>query len=686
MDVNHLSSWRITSAQGFYPIGITCIGSDDNVRAITTYAAHTVNTFIFRSLKEDMENDKPAHRSYLHKSFFPEQIIGIAVGCKESAILLENGRIKHFTSSKNLMTVEYLSEVKSICETRNGFALINTSSDGTEFFVEFHPYTFQYNKSEERRYNISFEKIKELQNSFHQCRFKIKELHFVCPTESQFLKAIIPNELDVVDCLFLSIDNSFCSIHIIGEKPVVNPIVRYTSKILDFWLGKDGYNIILLLESGTIEILYLNSGETNTRKWSFHLGCEIQCYHYHEGTFMFSNGFDVEYGSIEFKKDFDIFKFIRKSFSLPGIVAMTYLMEFNKILCVSENCHFYTISIRMEEHLRPHWIEIDRDVQKQLSNVKYQLIELTDSYDNLVNQQSRQQRILDMVKLKQSDIEEIEKDIDEMRYRFVAACTVTQNPPIQRHHESLYVSNSLVYDRKTSFFVTITISYNTVRYANEFNANLWSLCCRWLDDKHENVYANLKLNEGQLSQTVPLTLIIHLQQKHLPYFYIDISTALRAGNSIHLNFPVHVNQPDYCELMNVSTPPIDQALNEDDEKSLICTILAPKSIRLDDIIAEQLNLKTRTKRMTTICDEKIMYKVRMLEKILHASYCPKTETLQLRTNNADLMYSFKWYLHRKSEIQLSSLGIELDFKVSVDALKEYCVSILNLSIVFMILI
>ncbi|XP_055302793.1 uncharacterized protein LOC129568652 isoform X1 [Sitodiplosis mosellana] len=682
MDVNvhHLSSWKITSKQPFYPIDITCIGNDDKVRAVTTYAAHTVNTFIFRNFGEDMESNKPAHRSYLHKSFFPEHIIDIAVGTNESAILTNSGHIKYFTSSKNLMTVEYLSGVKSICATRNGFALIKTSFDGTEFFVDFHPGTFQDNEPDERGYNISFEKIIELQNTWHQCRFKIKELQFIGPSVNQFLRTIIPNELGAVNenndsFLFLAIDNSFCSIHIIDEKPVVNPIVMCTTKIVDFWSGKNSDNIILLLESGTLEILYLNSGETTISKWNFYFGSEIQSYHYHEGLFMFSNGLDIEYGLIEFKKEFDVFKLKRKSIALSGIVAMTYLVEFKKILCVSENCHFFLVSIRMEEKIRTSsWIEIDRNIQKQLSNVKYQLIELSDAFDNLVDEQKEKQRILHVVKLKRNDMEDIENDIGEIRYRFVAACTVTQNPSIQRHHEShlnmIYISNSLVYDRTTSFFVTITICY-TVRYANEFNANLWSLCCRWLNDKHENVYVNVKLNESQLSQAVPLTLVIHLQQKQLPCFHVNISTAVRAGNSVHLNFPVRVDQPDYCEMMNVSMSQVDQASIEKDGKSLVCSVLVPKSVPLDEIFAEKLNLESRTKAMTLKCGEQKMYTINLLKNTLTATYFPESETLRLVTKSADFMCSFKKHLHRKIETKLSSLEYQ-DVMVSVEALKQYC--------------
>lgn len=703
MDVKHLSSWKVTSTQPFYPIGIRCMADDGQLRAITTYTAHAVNTFIFLDFDDDIENNKPPHKSYLLNSFFPDRITDITVGAGESAILLENGRIKYFTSSKKLLTVEYLSGVKTICSTCNGFALIKTSPDGMDFFIEVHPDSFQ-SKPENVGYNISFEKILELQNTWHQCRFKLKELHFVNPIENQFLKTIIPDDDTRNEYyLFLSIDYSFCSVYIIDERPSVNPIVMCTTKIVDFWAANNGNQIILLLESGTFEILYLSKGKTRISKTSFYFGGQILDYHYSENIFMFSNGTNVDFGLFEFNAEFEEFKFKRKSFSLPGIIALTYLPVLRKILCVSENGQFYSISASIKSSksgsINSNWVEVDKFVQKHLSNLKFHLIELTDAYDNLMDLQEQQQKVLNTIKLRRNDLKHTENDIGDSKYRFVATSTATKIPTIPEQNDSsmnmIYVSNSLVYDRKTSFFVKHRICY-TVRYANEFDANLWSLCCRWLNDKHENVYANIKLNEDQLSLTEPLTLVIHLQQKHLPCFNIDISTRVFApygrargtestidtgkqnNSSIHVNFPVFVDQPDYCEMMNISH--VDEASVALDDDFLICTVLVPKSVSLEDMFAEKMNLEKCTSGSISKFTDQKSYRIHLLGRTLTATHYIKTETLRLITKDADLMHSFKKNVHRQIETQLSFLGLELNVKVSADIQREYCVSILNLSI------
>lgn len=677
MDVKYLNSWKISSSQPFYPIKIRCIGNDDKERALTTYATDTVNTFIFRNFSEDIKNDKPAHKCYLHNSFFPEYIKDIIVGTNESAILLENGRIMYFASSKKLMTVQYLSGVKSICSTRNGFVLICISADGMECFIEFHPDTFRENDPIGRRqqFNISFENIMEHQSTWHQNYFKVKELIFDSIETNLFLKTILPdNVIENNDAfLFLSIDKNFCSVHIVNGSPLINPIVMCTTKIIDFWAYKN--QIMLLNVSGIIEILYLSDVYTSMSKSSIFLGSQIHAYDFHGSMFMFSNGFNVEYGMIESKNDTFIFK--RKSIGLSGIVAMTYLPEHQIILCLNENCHFYTISIQMLKKNQPIWVEMNENVHRQLLSVKYQLIEIVETHERLLDQQMQRKEIMDVIQLKRSDLTAIKND--DATYRFLAFCSVTQTPPAtQRCYESspsmAYISNSEMYGRKTSFFVIINI-YQSVRYANDFDANLWRLCCRWLNDKHENVYANIKLCKGQLSFKMPITLTIHLRQNRLPCFHIDIFTSVTRTNhsSLQLNFPVHVDQPDYCDMINVSA-----SHAELDDKHLICVIPMPKSVLPEDLFVEESELDLR-KTSVSMKPNKYgteAYSVYLLGKILTATRYPETNSCQLITKDVDLMHLFKKLIQRKIEKKLSRQG---DVKVWADTLKEYCVSKTHLS-------
>lgn len=685
MDARSLTSWRIPATQPFFPIGMRCIGYDDKA-IIITYAAHTVNAFIFRNFSEDIKNDKPAHKTYLHKSFFPEHIKDIIVGTNESAILLENGRIKYFECAKKLLPVAYMSGIKSICSTtQNGFVLVKMESSGSDFFLEFHPDSFRDVGSKMRQtFNISFDKIMELQNTWHQSVFKLKELH----VDHHLLRTLLPDNIEKVNScnegkgLFLSIDNTFCLIHFNndGNQPLVNPIVMCSTKIFDFWASKN--LIVLLLECGTLELLYVSPSESTISKKNFYFGSNIPAYDYHEDLFIFSNGLNVEYGVIEINPRTGEINFNRKCICLPGIVCLAYLPQFHLTLMVSENCRFYSMRIQNDKQNVKQWAVID-DVQNHLLNVKYHLIELTDAYDNLFKQQLQQQQALNVLKLKQIDKNTIQSNSNtDINYHFVAACSVTRNLPINLNVINLNVinvSNSLACDRKISFFVSIVICH-TVMYANEFDANLWRLCCRWLNDKNEHVYANIELKKRQLSQPFPLAFILNLQQKRLPSFILDISTVVALKNdpnhssSVQISFPVRVEQPDYCKMMNVTASKFVETSSDTDHGNLFCTALALKSISFDDIFADKLDLEKETKTNILQNDGPKAYTLHLLGETLTAVYIPGNGTLHLITKYVDLMHSFKKYLHGKVEQKLITQSSEQNVKVSVDALKAYCVS------------
>lgn len=578
MAVTCLKSWKIESINPFYPLGIQLIGDDANNRAVITHTAHNVNTFIFRNFIADIKNDRPAHKSYLHKSFFPERIKEILVGTNESAILFENGQIKRFTSTKTLMTVHHLSGVKTICATRNGFVLIKTTVDGTKFFVEFHPDSFGDDGEQKRKkFNISFEKVVELQNTWHQSNFKIKEL-FV--NQSNALLKALANDMGSLDSiLFLSIDNNFCYLIVDEDSCIVNMMITCPAKIVDFWSLSDGNSIVLLLESGTLEILYSSSEQSDISKKNIHCGTDIQAYHHHGNIFFFSNNAYVE--CIMFEKETDEFKLTRQCFSLPGIVALTYLPEIQLILCISENNRFYSIALPDKKQYVEQWIEINSDMQTHISNLKSELIELTDAYEALLDQRQQQQRIQNVIKIKRND------ERAEISNRFVGYCSVTQTPPIQQQvsdESFIYISNSLVYDRVSSFFVCISIPYTT-KYANEFDADLWRLCCMWLNDKHEQAYANIKLKKDQLSAQSPLTLIIHLKQKHLSNFHINMTVVSNCSSLVQINFPVNVKQPNYFEMINVcKVAEMDSAIINVNGNSIISTASVLGSMSIDEIL------------------------------------------------------------------------------------------------------
>lgn len=685
MSVKVLHSWKIAPTQPFYPLNIHCIGFGTEY-AVSTYTAHTVNIFIFRNFIDAIENDKSAQKCYLHASLQPECIHDIAVGTNETVILLTNGKLKFFKTPKKLVTVQYLVSVKAICGSTDGFALIKTSADGMRFFIEIHPDTFQAGETEtidRKIFDISFDQS-YCQSTWHQSQFKIKELNIVSQG-NKFLQFILQEETLIETAhdkfLFFSIDNIFFGLFVqkIDGSHIVSPIKTCSSNIIDFWPLQNGNCLVLLLESGIIQIIYLNDDENGINSENIYFGSEISTYYLYNDIFIYSNGTMIEWGTIEFDENEKNVNFDRNSVNLPGIVALTFLVDFQFILAVSENCHFYVISIKSNSVAskandeNKKWFQIDTNTKSRFKSLKYELIELNDLNDNLMGQLFLYKQLYDAIKLKRMDL--LKNSENNIIYRFIATCLATKATSISPYDDpsTITVANSLIYDRNLSFFVKISVT--PVIYANEFNANLWNLRCRWLNDKRENEYVNIKLASDFLLE--PFAVYLHLKQQFLPNFELDINTIVKIGGSyVYLTFPVRTNQPNYCDLIQVvrndssflnSRPKIEK---KNMENSLVCVLKMCPTITMIELLKEKL---IHNKEIDPSTDHSFC--IIFLGKRLYLSYDSKTYTIQLRCEDPGIMYYSKKILSQMLQKKLTSIGYSQTMQVSTNALKEYCVSI-----------
>lgn len=691
MSVKVLKSWKIaTTSQPFFPTIIECIGFEAEY-AVSIYTAHTVNTFIFRHFIDAIENDKSPQKCYLHASLEPEAIQAVTVGANESSILMTNGQLKFFQTPKKLVTVEYLSSVKAICSTRDGFALIKSSSNGTNFFVEIHPDKFQATQlepSEAKTYDISFASS-QCQSSWHRSQFKIKELHFPAPASHRFLARIFRDEIPLNEhsddrFLFFSIDNNLFSLQMDAAEHFVIPIVTCAATIVDFWAASDGKWIGLLLNSNAMMLMCLDKDGCELHHELVYFGTEITSFALSNDLFIYSNEASVEWMGIELNEEQVKFEFCRNVINLPGIVALTILTEFSIVIAISENCQFYAITLKLSSSKEcaskfgetKKWLEVDSNIQRQLNRLKFDLYELTEAYDNLVGLQSIYQHMIDAIKLKRAD------DANKMTTtmtktsttRFVASCLATKQPPTLSacdESQAINVVSTLAYDRNSSFFVQISLV--TVIYANEFNTNIWNLRCRWLNDMRENEYANVKLTTESLLQ--PIKFIVHLRQQHLPEFHMDVNTIVKIGESVvYLSFPVHMTQPNYCELLQVMPAPArltSLVRTPHHTSELVYAMKLPQGMALNELFPRRTENGTssKTNRMANSA-----YEICLLGKRLTLTQrADDAQIIELRCNDASLIYFTKLYVHDIIRRKLTRNNQQI-IRVTANALKEYNVS------------
>lgn len=681
MSVKALSSWKIaTTSQPFYPMRIDCIGFEAEY-AFYISTMHTVTTFIFRNFLDAIENDKSPQKCYLHATLEPQAIQEVTVAANESIILMKNGQLKFYQTPKKLVTVEYLSSVKAIGCTKDGIALIRSSSNGMNFFVEIHPDRFQATEmpGDIKTYDISFDSC-NFQNSWHHSQFKIKELHFPLPAANKLLRRIFREEVPLNESsddryLFFSIDNNLFSLQMDPVEHFVIPIVTCGANIIDFWAAKNGNWIAMLLSSGTMMLICVSNDGYDIHQELVYFGSEITAFALTNDLFIYSNGALIEWMDIELNEQQAKFEFRRHPVSLPGIAAVAIVAEFSIAVAISENCQFYAIklpsteqrvaAVKTSSNDTKQWIPVDANVIDQLQKLKFNLIELTDAYDNLLDRQLIYRHMLDAIRLKRADDSNVKSSTTT---RFVGSCLATKMPPALtacEESQAINIVSSLAYDRNSSFFVQISMV--TVIYANEFNTSIWNLRCRWLNDMRENEYANVKLTTESLLQ--PLKFIVHLRQQYLPEFKMEVNTMVKIGQScVYLSFPVHLQPPNYCELLQVmpaspTNPPPPH------NTELVCTMKLPRGITLNVLFHGKLINQT-SKTNTT---ENSSYEIRLLGRrltIKHQTDDP--QCIELRCADARLIYYSKIYVYDLVRQKLSRVNKII--QVTANALKAYNVS------------
>lgn len=681
MSVRALKSWKIANtSEPFFPTIIECIGFEAEY-AISIYTVHTVNTFIFRHFADAIENDKPPQKCYLHASLAPRTIQAVTVGASESIILMENGQLKFFQTPKHLVTVEYLSSVKAICKAKNGFALIRSSPNGMSFFVEIHPDKFtatEVEPSEVSVYDISFDSSAG-QSSWHRSHFKIKELHFPMPASNTFLarifdQAVPLNERSDERYLFFSIDNNLFSLQIVAGDHFVIPIVTCAATIVDFWAAKNGKWIALLLSNGAMMLVCLGKDGCEINHEYVYFGSELVAFAFTNDLFIYSNEALVEWMDIELNEEQVKFVFRRNLLDLPGIAALTILNELATAIAISENRQFYAIPLpSLKRHGptssssdRKNWLAVDRDMERQLQKLKMDLFEMADVYDNLVSRQTLCQHMIDAIKLKRAD--DGNKSATKTT-RFVASSVATRTPPALsacEESQAINIVGSLAYDRNSSFFVQISMV--PVIYANEFNTNIWNLRCRWLNDMRENEYANVKLSSESLLQRIKF--IVHLRQQHLPEFHMSVNTIVNIGeSSLCLSFPVHMTQPNYCDLLQVMPTP-SRPLAAQQCAGLVYAMKLPRGVALGDLFDGKFE-NGKTKTATT---EDSSFEIRLFGKrLLVTHHADDAQCIELRCNDAGLMYLTKIYVYDIIRDKVSHNNQQIT-RVTANALKEYRVS------------
>lgn len=700
-----LRSWKLSKfPDPFYPFGIRCIGSGINY-AISIWSAHTVDNLIFRNFPEAIKKDEPAKKTYSHPSLEPDCIEDMKVGSRDTVMLMSSGQLKYFESPKRSKTVEYLSDVRAICNCHDGFVLIETPNRGADIFIEFHPEAFPRIDDDDenrRRYDISFEKS-PCQSTWLDSHFTVKELVFrkVEPLMRYLLQIDEHRKFKDAEIMYgilFVVDQSLLSFHINPEDEsiLVDPVITSSANISNFWLSKDETTIFLLLESGAIECIALNedNGKIESYKIYLEMFTEIVSCDFFDDILTYSDGFKVFHGTFQYNEDAKRFNYQSNREDLSGVAALTILKEWDLVICISENHIFYAIPLRNDngELAAQTWIEVDHTVQTHLNLYKYDVIELNESYENLVKNLRLQTEMAEAVAFRRSH----EASETTFTVKIYASKDI---PERSSTPTSIYVSNSEILDHQSYF---VKVSMLPTDYKNEFNSHIWNVRLRWQqsanDRKHKCV--NIKVFKDALLK--PLVIVLHLKQDPatfwLPHLEIDVNAPVQIGQDfLYISFPVKVEQANVEDMIKIhleklvfyqiSSTEVDvrksmldivQKLDRDGEhnqRDLVYRIKLPSNVTFKDICTSAIFKKN-------IVDNNVPKKVStnrmfvtLLGKCLDLTFDEDNDRISLQTDDPGIMLHVKKLIFKVIFNVLYAGGMKKPYKVPNSVLMEYSVSI-----------
>lgn len=614
---------------------------------------------------------------------------------------MQSGKLKYFASRKKLSTVEYLQNVRAICNCQDGFALIETSADGMEIFIEFHPDAFpriDEDVENKNKYDISFEQ-NACKSTWNNAHFLIKELSLIKAADNKkFIRCLLPdieNELSNLHRpIFFVIDHNLLSFHVNPNdgSHFVHQLISCSAKIRNFWMTDDGNAIILLLESGAIECLTLNVLEQKLCSQKIYLNStnEIVTSDFNHDILTYSDGYKVYHGALRQSTSDGLFKYQCQIENICGVAALTILCESDIVLCISENHVFYVISLVNDstDSKAEQWIEVDTDIHRDIHEaLRQNVFELNETHVNLCSELVLQKAMSEAATLRSCC------GSDE-RFFIANVKAFRSLPEYSLAQTTIYVSNNLILDHQSYF---LRISLVAQKYSEEFNSPLWNLRVRWHCGWNciQQTYVNVKLTKEGLLK--PLDIVMHMKEGSdvfvLPELHIDINAPIHIGQDfLYISFPVNVQQAKITDVLevhrtkpvlyrfgscNVDLPKALSAILPIESRKAVPTKHLLYRIKLPSTITiEHIYSHNEFRRHLRGADEphkqlsQIFYIV-ILSSTLEMAYNQSTHDILLTTTNAGILIYIKKLLYH---IIIGCLPSSKTFHLPAAIPKEYCVS------------
>lgn len=570
-----LDNWKL-NISSLYPIGLKHYGND-KTSIVIVWSSNLLCTQKFRSFTSSIENNLPPDKEStltLSRCTTSE----VVTGKFETVILTENEKLMYFETSKKLRKVDYVANIKSICASKQGFVIIYLNDEGN-ITIMIHPDSFPCSLITLQTYDISFEKS-FCQSTWNDTCFNITTLH-ANPDKPAFFNTLrkCPEEqYNANDSfIFFSINNTILSLVVTEEDYNYHQIHTHSSNIRGIHPSKDLNSIYVLLESGVIDVIYLCEVMGVIRASSLYFMYDVGAYDLRDDIFVYSDGFQVVMGCIEYSSDARTYRTNYKTIPLPGIVAITAVQMSRTMLCLSENRIFYKIpywedEFGSEKNKADMMIPVE-DFLHKAERTTLDIQELVDCYDKNKSELLLQHKMFDALALRYN------YKNDKSVFRFPLNAKLKMNRTIPDLPATAIYPTTISISGMNVCFLHIQIQPH--RYGKVFSSNIWNLSIQY--DNLETLSKVYRLIDQDFTEPLDILIPLEINKIVPPQVKIDLSTAVQIGQDvICISFPVKTDILEYKDIIKLSMNIPNH--KKPSKQSLTYSINLPKSISMTELI------------------------------------------------------------------------------------------------------
>lgn len=585
-----LDSWKV-NINNFYPVGLKHYGND-KIAVVIVWSSNSLLTKKFRSFTNAIENNFASDKDQVRR--IGDTISQVIPNTLETAILTDHERLMYFETHKVLRKVDNLKNVKAICTSKGTFVIMHLNDEGNIQIV-LHPDSFPCQPKHLRSFDVSFDRS-YCQSTWNDAHFNVVTL-YANAEQPEFFNSLrkYPGEQYTADdrYIFFSIDNTLLSLVVDTDDYRYHQVHTHSSNIRGIHSSKDLNSIYVLLQSGVIDVIYLCEILGVIKTSSLYFMYDVGAYDICDDIFVYSDGFQVVIGHIEYSSDTRSYKTNQKTIPLPGIVSFTTVKTYKTVLCISENRIFYKIPYAEDEFFTtnsdPNVMLPVREFLATANRTTIDIQQLVDYSDRIKSELLTQHKMFDALALRFN----YNNDKSPLRFPLKAKLKIHRTLPD--------LPITAIYPTTTTIGIDTNACYLQVqmephRFGNIFSSNIWSLGIHCdTDSQTSKVY---RLIDEDFSEPLDILLALTIRNHIVPpRVNVKLSTSVKIGQDvICISFPVHTDLIDYADMIKLSNkiPHFQIATKHRNsnlqpmplKQSLTTQLNLPKSIPMNELMRD----------------------------------------------------------------------------------------------------